>query len=147
MRKAVFIFFLMTMMFGPGSEVSKCQNRPAADSTKSVSPAAESPWKRSLVAGLNLSQTAFSNWAKGGQNSFTWSVRLDADAMRSGVKWDLSFTNDLLIGQTKIEGHSPRTSLDKIDLDATAAYKFSNFVNPYISAGLRSQCSKGYDNK
>jgi hypothetical protein len=104
-------------------------------------------WERKMVMGINLTQSAYSNWAKGGENSIAWSVRLDGDFKRNGGNWDWRFTNVMVFGQTKQQGESPRTTLDKIDIDGTVALKRVPYLNPYFSLGIMTQFSKGYNYK
>lgn len=50
------------------------------------------PWQMKVVSSLNASQTAFSNWGKGGSNSFSVSGRVVADAdyvsFDKKVRWE-----------------------------------------------------------
>ena len=102
-------------------------------------------WVKKLSGSINLTQTGYSNWAKGGENTIAWSTRVDGDAKRYGPKWSWQFTGILLFGQTKQEGESIRNTLDKIDIDGTISCKTNRYVNPYMSVGVLSQFAKGYD--
>jgi hypothetical protein len=102
-------------------------------------------WKKKVVTGINLTQSAYSNWETGGENSFAWSLRLDADANRNGGALDWSFNSDMVFGQTKLKEESPRTTTDKIDVDGTVGIKFGPYINPYLGAGILTQFSMGYD--
>ena len=108
---------------------------------------AEPVWKAKLAGSANLTQTGYSNWAKGGENTIAWSVRLDGDATRTGKKWSWHFTNITLFGQTKQEDEPIRNTLDKVDADATVSCKTNKYVNPFFSVGLLTQLAKGYDYK
>ena len=105
----------------------------------------ESPWKSTVIGGVNFSQNSYSNWAKGGQNSIAWNLSLDSDFKRNGGKWDWVLENDMSFGMAKQEKEKPRTTLDRIDIDCTLAWKAAAFVNPYFSMGLLSQFTQGFD--
>jgi len=123
---------------GKGSDVEKVK-KGEEKNEETVS------WKKNFVVGINLTQISFSNWAKGGDNSIAWNVRIDSDAARNGGRWDWNFSGIFLFGQNKLENESPRTTLDKIDMDGNVAWKNIPYVNPYFSLGILTQFSRGYD--
>ncbi len=114
-------------------------------SVKDTSAVRKIPWNRMLVAGINLTQTAFDNWAKGGQNSFAWSVRLDAEFNRQKEHWGWNLTNNMLYGQSQQQGEKARSTMDKIDMNVVLTSRKIQFLNPYCSLGLLTQFATGYD--
>ena len=67
------------------------------------------PWNFGLVAGLNLSQSAFSdNWAGGDKGAINWVLNIDADAKRQ-VSPSLNWSNQLQLayGQTSTQERDP----------------------------------------
>jgi len=121
-------------------EKKSTEEKAVADEQKKVS-----RWKNIIIGGINFSQTSYSNWAKGGQNSIAWNVSLDSDFRFTGEKWDWVIKNDMDFGMTKQEKEKPRTTLDKIDSDCTVICNATSFVNPYVSIGLLTQFTMGYD--
>ncbi len=103
--------------------------------------------KRSLNGTLNISQSAYSNWEKGGQNAVAWNVRLEGETGRNGGPFGYRFTGDLHFGQIKQEGEDARNSTDKIDLEGLMIWKLGPIVNPYVGAALLTQFGRGYDFK
>ncbi|NLB02115.1 MAG: DUF3078 domain-containing protein, partial [Bacteroidales bacterium] len=51
------------------------------------------PWTYQGITGLNFSQTSFTNWSEGGENSVAGNVYLNASL--NYVKDKVSWTNDL----------------------------------------------------
>jgi len=108
---------------------------------------ADTLWKVNGTFSLNFSQVALSNWAAGGENSFSGNgfVALSAD-YNDGKKliWD----NDLNLGYGLIiQGDDPtRKSDDKIEFSSKVGHKiskswyFSNMVK------FKTQFAMGYDN-
>ncbi len=103
--------------------------------------------KDRLTGTLNVSQNAYSNWEKGGQNAIAWNVRLEWDSGRNGGKLGVVYSGDLHFGQTKQEGEAARNSTDKIELDGLLTLRLGEIVNPYFGMGLLTQFGRGYDYK
>ena len=107
-------------------------------------PPLHSPWKQTMVGGLNLTQISFTDWAQGGENAFAWAVSLEGKSERdtSSSNW----TNDykFAFGQTKIGTQDTRKSDDKIDLSTVYTLKLGAYINPYAAASLKTQFAVGY---
>lgn len=107
-------------------------------------PPIHSPWKHTMVGGLNLTQISFTDWAQGGENAFAWAVSLEGKSERdtSSTNW----TNDykFAFGQTKIGSQDTRKSDDKIDLNTVYTIKLGTYINPYAAASLKTQFAVGY---
>lgn len=107
------------------------------------------PWKIKIVSMLSANQTAFSNWGKGGLNSFSLSGRVvsDADYMSFDKKtrWD----NDLefRLGYVQQEDEPLVKNLDFFRINTQFA---RNAVNKWfyaVNAEFTSQFFEGYDLK
>ena len=75
-------------------------------------------WDIDVNAGLNLSQSAYSNWTKGGENALAWVISNNAHFLYNGAKYIAAFDGKLLYGKTKIGDAGARKSEDRIDLEA-----------------------------
>jgi len=102
-------------------------------------------WKHKLVAGVNLTQAAFNNWAQGGENAFAWTASIDGKHQQLQEKTDWTTTYRFAFGQAKLQSSGLRKTDDVIDLATTLTYLFGTSVNPYASATLKSQFAKGFD--
>ncbi len=104
-------------------------------------------WKKSLVAGLTFSQSAFSNWATGGTNSaaWAWSLRGTFEQVEPSFTW--RHKGQLEYGLLKQEGQDLRKSVDLIELETLYTRKVDFFVNPFGSASLKTQFTTGRDFK
>ena len=100
-------------------------------------------WHNSGFVSINFSQTAFSNWAAGGENSIagTGLFNFIAKYRGKGKYWDNSV--DLAYGLLKSEEQGVRKNDDKIDLSSNyGKFAFSKF---YYSGQLdfKSQFARG----
>lgn len=104
-------------------------------------------WIPSLTTGIGISQIAFSNWVKGGENSIAWSLLGDFKLHREGDMW--SFKNQVKgqFGRAKIGGDSYRTTDNDLYMENVAVYNLGWAVSPFFSNSLRTQISRGYDYK
>lgn len=128
----VIIFFLFVMFSN-----SFGQN---ADSTLNN-------WTHSLVSGINISQVAFSNWTKGGENSITWTLTGTYNLVYKTESWN--FTNHLkaAYGRTKPGGDSYRTNDNEFFLESIVSHNAGWKVDPYFSNSVRTAITTGYDYK
>ena len=102
-------------------------------------------WLPKGVAGLNVSQIAFSNWTQGGENSITWTT-----FGKFGLSYEteeINFTNDLKLafGRSKQGDSEFKTNDNELYLENVLAYKIGMHVDPYISNTIRTVIAKGYD--
>lgn len=121
----------------------------AADAPKALEPG---PWKLSWVAGLNLSQSSFSdNWAGGDKGSIVWVLNSDTKAERQfNTKYDLSNHLQLAYGQTvqqqpdpadpgRLVWAAPQKSNDLILFESVSRFTLGGWVDPYGALRLDSQ--------
>ncbi|WP_246001478.1 DUF3078 domain-containing protein [Mucilaginibacter gracilis] len=102
-------------------------------------------WRKSLTAGLNLNQTAFSNnWSGGGVSSFALGANFDFKAEYN--KQPLSYTTELLLiyGISKNKGQFSRKTNDRIFYDNKVASQLSKKWYFFGSVSFESQFDVGY---
>ncbi len=103
-------------------------------------------WYESAVAGLNLSQVAFSDWSQGGDNSLAFSLFGMFGANYYAMPWQLENNLKLAYGRTKLGENSFRTNDNELYLESVLTYNVDGWkVNPYFSNTVRTVLSKGYD--
>jgi hypothetical protein len=100
--------------------------------------------KKTLVAGLNANQISFTNWTKGGEDAFSWTIRLDG----SYEKKDSSFVFDLdtkfAFGQTKVDQEPFKKSIDEIRISVVYSRNYGIYVNPFVSTLIETQMAPGF---
>jgi hypothetical protein len=102
-------------------------------------------WRKSLAAGLNLNQSAFSaNWAGGGISSFALGATFDFKAEYN--KQPFSYTTELLLlyGFTKNKGQYSQKTNDRIFYDNKVATQLSKHWYFFGSVSFESQFAMGY---
>lgn len=103
-------------------------------------------WRRSLNAGANVNQAAFSdNWKSGGTNSIALGLFLNAKAnyKKDKSSWDNEV--QLKYGIVRNAGEDLRKSVDGIFLDSKYGYAISSDWNIFVSGNFISQFAPGYE--
>jgi len=103
------------------------------------------PWHHSIMGGLALSQVAYRDWAKGGEDTFAWTASLDGKAVNDLTKTNWANTYKFAYGQTKLGKGDLLKTDDKIDLESVFSYKSGFYVNPYTAATLKTQFFEGFE--
>ncbi len=101
-------------------------------------------WEKQVVASLNLTQAQFDNWTQGGENTLAWQFNLNSSFTRTGQRFDWSTTGKSSYGQAKIGDLGTRKSSDEVQIESVYQYKVGRHINPYVSALLQTQFTKGY---
>ena len=104
-------------------------------------------WRPKLVGGLNFSHISFSNWTKGGDNSFTWTIRGDFEIEYQNESFKFKSTLNTLYGRTKHAGNDFRTNENDLYLDQVISFHANWKVDPYISNSIQTQITTGYEYK
>lgn len=104
-------------------------------------------WNPSLTAGLGISQIAFSNWIKGGENSIAWTLLGDFNLNRVDKPWNFKNQIKAQYGRAKIGDGIYRTTVNDLYIENLASYDLGWAVSPFVSNAIRTQVSKGYDYK
>ncbi len=109
-------------------------------------------WQKSLEAGLNLTQSAYSdNWNGGDKGQFTWTVIANAEARRQvSRQTNWSHVLKLAYGQTSQQRDdrswsSPDKSTDRIDYESVLRLTLGLALDPYVSVRLESQFQDASD--
>jgi len=128
-----------SMIYAQTTELEKTLRKQNIDTTKNKI------WKTGGIISLNLSQISLTNWAAGGENSFSWNglLSLFANYKNKNTGWDN--TLDLSYGSIKKgENKNFIKSDDKIDL--SSKYGRRTFENLYYSGliNLKTQMAPGY---
>ena len=104
-------------------------------------------WIPSLVGGLNFSQIAFSNWTKGGENSFTWSVNSNFKLEYKNERILFKTKIKSVYGRTKLDGNDFRTNENELYLDQVVSYHAQWKVDPFFSNSVQTQITTGFNYK
>ena len=143
-RLTLFILLLLsTPAFGQEPDASREKRfqeeaARAADTTKPMG------WKMGSIAGLNLSQVSFKDWAQGGENSMAYALWATGNAVRhsESTRWINSLK--ATFGQTRVGDQELRKTDDELYFESLLIYTLGTTINPYGSATLRTQFAPGY---
>ncbi len=117
-----------------------------------AAPKVEKPeyWTTSLKTQINVGQTGLTNWAAGGDNTFSLAAFIDGNA--NWKKNDMFWNNRLQLDYGFLYASSKpllQKNTDRIYLESKWGYKTESMKNFYFSANydFKSQFSSGYDYK
>ncbi|MFM2207120.1 MAG: hypothetical protein RL213_1095 [Bacteroidota bacterium] len=110
-------------------------------------PKSDTAWRAGGFVNINFSQVSLSNWAPGGESSFSVNGNFNgfANYDKGRVRWDNLLILSYAIQETGSDGL--RKTDDQIDLTSKFGYRFKQHPKWYYSALLnfKSQFSNGYD--
>jgi hypothetical protein len=110
----------------------------ARDTTKPMG------WQLASVAGINLSQVSFKDWAQGGANSMAYALWGNGAAVRYGEKTRWSNSLKLTYGEARVGDQGSRKTDDEIYFESLLIYILGTTINPYCAFTLRTQFAPGY---
>jgi hypothetical protein len=97
-----------------------------------------------MVAGLTLTQVAFTDWAQGGDNALAYTFSSDGKSVDDEQVSNWTNTYKFAFGQARLGNQGLRKTDDVIDLSSVFTYKVGNYVNPYTAATMKTQFAKGF---
>lgn len=100
-------------------------------------------WKHSVVSGLNLTQVSVKDWAQGGEDALSWTVRFYGLSKLEDTSYVWGNSYKMTYGQAKIGSETIRKTEDRLEFESVFTYKLGSEVNPYISATLKTQFAEG----
>jgi hypothetical protein len=101
-------------------------------------------WINTGAIGANLSQSSFANWVQGGENALAYSLVGSGGFEHHQERTTWTTNVRLAYGQTRLGSGGLRKTDDEIYLATMLIYKLGTYINPYVSATLRTQFAKGY---
>ncbi len=120
-----------------------------AASAQSPAPApadtAKQGWSRKLDGTLNIAQSSYDNWAKGGTDALSYTLNLGGLAVLELEKFSWSNRAKAVYGRTKEGDKGSRKSADELDFESILTYKVSKLVNPFASVAALTQFGPGFD--
>ncbi|MGZ3765496.1 MAG: DUF3078 domain-containing protein [Mucilaginibacter sp.] len=103
-------------------------------------------WRKSVVFGLNFSQSAFSNnWTGGGVNAVALGTNIDFKAEYNKTPFDYTTELNLIYGISKNKGQTSRKTNDRIFFDNKVATQLSKHWYFFGSLSFESQFAAGYN--
>lgn len=101
-------------------------------------------WQLASVAGINLSQVSFRDWAQGGANSMAYALWGTGAAVRHGEKTRWSNSLKMTFGEARVGDQESRKTDDEIYFESLLIYMLGTTINPYGAFTLRTQFAPGY---
>ena len=105
----------------------------------------EGKWVLKGITGINMSQTAVSNWSAGGGNSFAGNAYLNGSLTHKSGNWLWISNLGLDYGLTKTKSQGVQKTSDKIAFSTQLGYQASEKWYYTAMADLNTQFYKGYN--
>ena len=100
-------------------------------------------WSHSLNTQLTLTQTGYTDWAQGGENSLAYAFTLDGKETNDLEKTNWTTAYKFAFGEARLGGKAMRKTDDAIFLESILTYKVGTVINPYASVSFKSQFALG----
>jgi hypothetical protein len=97
--------------------------------------------------GINISQISFTNWAQGGENSFTWTLLGNYSITTKSENWTTKNTFKFAFGRTKLGAQDFRTNDNEFFIETLISKNVGWAVDPFFSNSIRSPITTGYSYK
>jgi hypothetical protein len=102
-------------------------------------------WQKEIIGNLNFTQNQFDNWTKGGENSWSWQLDINATFIDEQPKFNWKNGAKLSYGRTKVGKAESRKAADEIKGESVYTRKLGIFVNPYLAVTGQTQLTKGFE--
>ncbi len=97
--------------------------------------------------GFNISQISFTNWAQGGENSFTWTLLGNFSITTKSKIWTTRNSLKFTFGRTKLGAQDFRTNDNEFFIETVISRNVGWAVDPFFSNSIRSPITTGYSYK
>ena len=97
--------------------------------------------------GFNISQISFTNWAQGGENSFTWTLLGNFSITTKSKIWTTKNSLKFTFGRTKLGAQDFRTNDNEFFIETVISRNVGWAVDPFFSNSIRSPITTGYSYK
>jgi len=104
-------------------------------------------WIPSGTIGLNLSQVTFENWAKGGDNSLSYTGLINMGLIYQKDHWKVDNQLKLAYGRTKLGDDDYKTTENELHFVTVVSFKSGHVLDPYFANTIRTSVSTGFDYK
>ena len=151
MKRLLFLVASLAFCFSATAQIDA--QKAAAEAAKALeeAPKVEAPvakpvyWDHSVMTQFNFGQSAFWNWAKGGNNNYAMTAYVDANAnyTRDNISWKNRLQLDYGIMYSEDKPLIQKTK-DRILLESTWGYKATKTLNYTASFTFLNQFSNGY---
>lgn len=158
MKRIFIVFFAAIISLGAAAQELTEAQKAAAEAARTVSQAPEAKpevkkpnyWSESLKTNLNIGQTSLTNWAAGGDNTFSLAAFIDGNAnyKKDGMFWNNRIQLDFGVLYSSSKPIFQKNT-DRIYLESKWGYKTESMNNFYFSANydFKSQFTRGWDYK
>lgn len=140
MTKLLALLLITLLSFSVAAQVSDKEDELRTSTSDSLD-----GWKKGGMISLNFSQVSLSNWAAGGENSFSGNTMINIFANYKKGKISLDNNLDFGYGIMKQGKQNIRKTDDKIDFTSKFGHKLNEKSYIAILLNFKSQAMPGYN--
>ena len=145
-RSSYLQFHIIIIILILNATFAFAQSEPASQaSTPPPPPPPVYGWKQQLRGMLTLTQSSYTNWVQGGNNSVAYTATIDGKIINDEPMTNWTTSYKFAYGNADLSGVGSRITDDIIDLESVYSYKLDTLLNPYVSANLITQFGPGYN--
>lgn len=103
-------------------------------------------WKNSINANLNFTNSGYTNWTKGGENSTSWQGVIEYGFIENQELYNWNTNGRFAFGETKVGEKSEfRKTSDEIKFESVYTRKLGTHINPYAAVSVITQFTTTYN--
>jgi hypothetical protein len=145
MKELLVLLSLFAVSLGVAQEKeTNREKRFQQEAAKGMDTTKPTGWHLGSIAGLNLSQVSFTDWAQGGENTLAYALWGTGGAVRFGGETKWSNSLKMTFGQARVGAQELKKTDDEICFESLLIYMVGTTINPYGSITLRTQFAPGY---
>jgi len=105
--------------------------------------AGAAPWAHTLTGTLTGTQTQLSHWTAGGKDALAWTAEFKGklEYEDDDERWVTPYR--VVLGGARQEGGAYAKTEDRLEGETTITWKLSRYLNPFLSARVRTQVLPG----
>lgn len=101
-------------------------------------------WNPRFLSSVLLTQSSYTNWSRGGENSFAWTLNTDGQLTLKRKTFQLINGLKTSFGQARVSNPGFRKTEDRIEFESLISKQFKKYLSPFVSVFVQTQFAPGY---
>jgi hypothetical protein len=101
-------------------------------------------WNIRSHSSILLTQSSYTNWTRGGENSFAWTLNNDGQFIyyQKSIEWVNGIKT--AFGQARVSSQGFRKTEDRIEFESLISKHYKRYLSPFFSIFVQTQLAPGY---
>jgi hypothetical protein len=102
-------------------------------------------WNIKSHSSILLTQSSYTNWTRGGENSFAWTLNNDEQFIyyQKTIEWVNGIKT--AFGHARVSSQGFRKTEDRIEFESLISKRYKRFLSPFFSIFVQTQLAPGYN--